>query len=261
MQPRELCIWALCSFAALAFSSVAKASPPRAAMPEPLIGETITDIDRSEAGEVEFDVTALVHRTTLTSLNGFSGALECEYGVTRQLGVALEVGFTKGLGPDAATAPFEPGLNLGAAWALLHDVTRDIHLQLESRLRLLREKSSDLVEFEDSNLAAAVDLRGGARSGLWTLRSGLGFGFGGHSRRAAPLRANLSLFRELGTSSPIGFAGVEVDGDWGRLAPVVVAPTAVFGTRPFRLGVAVLMAISEAGPIPGIMVRLIYEPD
>ena len=230
-------------------------------MPEALIGESITDIDRSEAGELEFDFTTTAHRTALPTLSGLAGAVECEYGLTKRLGLSLEVSVTKGLGPDSASAPFEPGVTLGAAWALLHDFGRDIHLQLESRVRLVKETTSDLVEFEDSNLPAAIDLRGGARSDLWTVRGALGVGFGAHSRRAAPIRGNIGLFRELGTTTPIGFAGLEVDGDWARASPVLLVPTAVFGSRPFRLGLAIPVAISEVGPIPGVMVRLIYEPD
>jgi hypothetical protein len=33
----------------------------------------------------------------------------------------------------------------------------------------------------------------------------------------------------------------------------------VFGSHPFRLGFAILTAITDVGPSPGILVRLIYE--
>lgn len=229
-------------------------------MPEPLIGESITDIDRSQAGELELDFTMEAHRTRLSTLNIVSGALELEWGVTRYLGLAFEVSGSKGLGPDSASVPFEPGLRAGAAWALLHDFARDIHLQLESSVRVLTEENEALIESEDSPMRATVDLRGGIRQAQWTVRTGLGIGFGGHSSHAVPIRANLAVFSELRPSAPIGFVGLEVDGDWGRRNPVFLAPTMVFGSHPFRLGVAIPTAITDVGPSPGILVRLIYEP-
>jgi len=230
-------------------------------MPEPLIGESITDLDRSEAGELELDVTTTVHRTTSPTLNALTASVEAEYGLTDRLGLALEVGLSKGFGPDSAAAPFEPAVTAGAAWALLHDFARDIHLQLESRVFLVRETRSDLIEFEDSNLPVTLDLRFGARGELGTVRAGLGVGFGAHSRREIPIRGNIAVFTELRPAAPIGFVGLEVDGDWARAAPVLLVPTAVFGSHPIRLGLAIPTAISNVGPVPGVMLRVIYEPD
>ena len=238
----------------------AERPPGKTPMPEPLIGESVTDLDRSEAGELEIDFTVVARRTRLPTLSVGSGAIELEWGVTRDLGLAVEVGISKGLGPDSALVSFEPGLRVAAAWALIHDFARDIHLQLESSARVLTEKNEELIESEDSPMRASVDLRGGVRQGRWTLRSGIGVGFGGHSRHALPIRANLAVFSELRPSAPIGFVGLEVDGDWGRRSPVILAPTLVFGSHPFRLGFAILTAITDVGPSPGILVRLIYEP-
>jgi hypothetical protein len=238
----------------------AERPPDKTPMPEPLIGESITDIDRSEAGELEIDFTVVARRTRLPTLNVATGAIELEWGVTRHLGLAFEVGVSKGLGPDSASVPFEPGLRAAAAWGLFHDFAHDIHLQLESSARVLSERNEGLIESEDSPMRASVDLRGGARQGQWTLRSGIGVGFGGHSRHAVPIRANLAVFSELRPSAPIGFVGLEVDGDWGRRNPVFLAPTMVFGSHPFRLGFGILTAITDVGPSPGILVRLIYEP-
>src|SRR5260370_30376570 len=134
----------------------AEGQPGKTPMPEPLIGESITDLDRSEAGELEIDFTVVARRTRLPTLSVGSGAIELEWGVTRDLGLAVEVGISKGLGPDSALVSFEPGLRVAAAGGLIHDFARDIHLHLESSAGGLTEMNEKLIGGEDLPLPASV---------------------------------------------------------------------------------------------------------
>ena len=55
-------------------------------MPEPLIGESVTDLDGTEAGELEVDATGLVHPP-----DGFwSSGVEVEWRALPRLGISLE---------------------------------------------------------------------------------------------------------------------------------------------------------------------------
>jgi len=235
-------------------------APVRAAMPEPLIGESITDIDRSEAGELEIDFTTSAWRTTTPGLNLWSSSIEVEWGATKHLGLALDFSGATGVGQNSAAVPFDLGLRLGAAWALIHDFERDIHLQLEASARVLKEETENSLELGESSRRGAVDLRGGARRGLWTLRGALGIGLGGSGPRAVSLRGSVAIFHELKPWTRIGFAGLEVEADGGRTDPVVLAPTVVFGWSRLRLGSALVGNVTGAGLSLGVMLRVIYEP-
>ncbi len=51
------------------------ARPVRAKMPEPLLTESITDLDGSEAGEVEVDVNGSVLRRTRTGVRQWQSSV------------------------------------------------------------------------------------------------------------------------------------------------------------------------------------------
>ena len=73
-----------------------------------------------------------------------------------------------------------------------------------------------------------------------------------------------AVLRELGGW---GFVGVELDGDWGRRTPAVLAPQALLDLKraglPLRIGVAVPWApVARSGdPGIGVVFRAIVEVD
>src|SRR4051812_42505740 len=105
-------VWvtALCLASGTAVAQV----PGRHPMPEPLLAESVTDIDSSEAGELELDVSAARTSPGRTWL----AAAEVEWRALERLGLALEVG----AGLDAAARSEDPmSVRLAAAFVLLHD--------------------------------------------------------------------------------------------------------------------------------------------
>src|SRR2546425_5121584 len=66
-------------------------SPVRAKMPEPLLTESITDLDGARAGEVEVDVNGLVLRRT-SAVRQWQTSVEVEWRALERLGLALDLG-------------------------------------------------------------------------------------------------------------------------------------------------------------------------
>jgi hypothetical protein len=99
-------------------------------LPEPMIAESITNIDGTEAGELEFDVEALLLR--LSSGGTASGlGVEAEWRATRNLGLAVEAAVTRA----ASDEPTPGQVRAGLAWSLGHDLARDLHVQAEATAR------------------------------------------------------------------------------------------------------------------------------
>jgi hypothetical protein len=235
-------------------------------MPEPLIGESITDLARSEQGELEVDLTGTLRPATATTSALWAGSLEAEWRATERLGLAMEVGFSNAGADPGSSGSTETSFRAAASWALLHDFARDFHLQAEASVRLLRENEADLGRLVDpgnSRLPVSFGLRGGIRQGAWTVRGALGAAAGGGSAHAVPLRGDISLFGEFRCGGICGFAGLELDGDWSWRDPWLLAPTVVFdGARfglPLRLGLAAPLALSAEGTRGAVLLRLIYE--
>ncbi len=102
-------------------------------MPEPLLGESITDLDGTEAGELEVDVTGLSRRPG----DLWTGELEVEWRALTRLGLSLEAGAAhQGAGSGVATS-----LRPSASFVLFHDPVRDLHLMLDASVRLLENDS------------------------------------------------------------------------------------------------------------------------
>ncbi len=214
-------------------------------MPEPLLGESITDLDGTEAGELEVDVTGLSRRPG----DLWTGELEVEWRALTRLGLSLEAGAAhQGAGSGVATS-----LRPSASFVLFHDPVRDLHLMLDASVRLLENDSE--AEPGEPALPLAFSLRGGIRRGPLTLRGALGGGAGGHSAHTVPLRAQGAALLE----APFGFWGIEADGDFARSSPWVLAPELVLGTRALHVGVAMPWELG-AGRL-GAFVRLIFEVD
>src|SRR5207245_9399025 len=77
-------------------------SPVRARMPEPLLTESITDLDGALAGEVEIDVSASVLRRA-TGPGQWQSSVEVEWRAVERLGLALERGVGRGRGSRTAS--------------------------------------------------------------------------------------------------------------------------------------------------------------
>lgn len=65
------------------------AAPERLPMPEPLLGETLTDLNSDEAGELELEGTGVVLLPGEGDSPEWAGALEAEWRVTERLGLGL----------------------------------------------------------------------------------------------------------------------------------------------------------------------------
>jgi hypothetical protein len=259
-------IAAVLAAAALLATGSASAEAGRGRMPEPLLGESLTDLDGREAGELELDVTGLgLRRSGGGAL--WRGALEAEWRATERFGLGLDVGLASPGGAVAATAL---SLRAAASFSLFHGVEQDAHLQLEASAELFDRDDAQLIDPGESALPFAAGLRAGWRSasGLWTLRGYLGGSAGGTSAHLVPVRAQAALLLALltGGRSP-GFLGVELDGDWGRRAPVLIAPNVVLDGAPIGVRAKVGIAApwspqARAGEAAlGLLVRLIVELD
>jgi len=215
-------------------------------MPEPLLGESITDIDNAQAGEFELDATGLFRRPG----DLWNSGLEIEWRALPRLGLALEAaGSRQGSDGKGIGGSFRPS----ASFVLLHDPVRDLHFMADATARLF-ENDADAEPGEPA-LPVAFSLRGALRRGTLTLRGAIGAGVGGHSAHAVPLRAQAAALLE----AQFGFWGIEIDGDLARSSPWVIAPQTVLGTGSFQVGAALTW---EPGVNRlGALVRLILQFD
>jgi hypothetical protein len=208
-------------------------------MAEPLIGETITDIDGDEAGEGEVDGTAWGNTRLRAPAFGL-GELELEIKLTRRIGIAVAVEASG----DPSSAFQAVGVRVGAALGLLHDWRHDLHLQLEATARAFEAERSDGDRVE-SDAPYRVGLRAGYRHVWLTLRAGAGLSFGGE--RLAPVWLDLAILGEWGRPRGRSFAGVEMVSDFSLRIPVVVIPEIAIGFAarrfPLRVGAGVPIGV------------------
>jgi hypothetical protein len=115
-------------------------------MPEPLIGESVTDIDSLDAGELELDLTETTLRRTPSETGGMMTSLETEWRATKNLGLSAEL----------ATSSDETVEFSGtASWSLVHDLQRGFHLQAEIGIRSGEASNR---EWEDASLPLSFGL-------------------------------------------------------------------------------------------------------
>jgi hypothetical protein len=229
-------------------------------MPEPLLEETVTDIDGATAGELEMDATG----SWLAPRSGrapWSSEVEAEWRVTRRLGFAAEL--SVGAPPPGQPDSIDAGVRLATALSLIHAWAYDFHAQVEATGRFF--ESREPLSLGDSALPYSVDLRTGLRRGWLTMRSGLGVGIDTSRGGDAALRASLALLGQVGPPGRF-FAGFEVVADFGRSAPFVIAPEAAYTTGttvPVRLGVALPWLLDrDAGTAAyGVLARVMLELD
>lgn len=233
-------------------------------IPEPLLTETVTDIDGAEAGEVEIEANGSSLRALHGGAYAVDGSLEVEWLVTRRLGVRVEPTLSRDA--DGAPASTAGGVSGGVSWKLLQDFERRLHVDVELLARVPWE-TSPIVQPGDPALPLAFDVRGAfqtAASGVLSLRWSAGAGAFG-SAEHVPLRGSVAILAPFEGSGRFGFWGVEVDADGARHAPTVVAFEAVPNLEPaglpFRIGLALPWVVGERDDRPsvGVFLRIFYE--
>lgn len=233
-------------------------------MPEPLIAESVTDIDGESQGELEFDLTSAFARSRQTGADGGTIQAEAEWRATRRLGLSFEVDADRSRASRESPRDANVSGSFAASWILLHDFARDMHLQLEFGARIGAGEKTDSLAPAESLLPYFSGLRFGRRWSHWTLRSGVGVSFGD----GTSLVGALAVFRE--TVSKAGrqfYFGLELNGNTARRRPLEIDPEVVFtlpiGSTPPRLGAAILWSPSHegSGASVGALLRLIVEID
>jgi hypothetical protein len=253
-----LAAWMLTCGHAAAQQETEHERPP---IPEPLLNETMTDIDGSEPGELELSANGSRRQALKGSSYVLQTSLEAEWLATRRLGIYLEPAFVNQDPPPSHTASKNAiGVAGGLSWKLLQDFENDFHLQAEVGGRYPLEPSTE-TEPGDPALPFALDLRAALRIGGWTLRGSAGGTAGGRAAHL-PLRSSLCAFKALGAHS---FIGIEADGDGARQHPFLLAADAVLSLAatglPLKIGVSVPWALGlpSRQPSLGVFVRLFLE--
>jgi hypothetical protein len=237
------------SFCLATLAANAHAGEGRAKLPEPVVAESITDIDASESGELEGDLVGAAAAT-----GSWAASVEAEWRATERLGVAAEGGLAR----EGATSSSD--LLVGLSWLLAADRAREMYLQVEAS-GALEPPRSDLapIALGDPTLPYAFGLRWAARRGWWTLRAGLGTEFGGTPRpRGAPLRSSVALLGQLGPLVP----GIELLADGERAPALRLAPTVLWDASSVHVPVHVGAAVLWAPRTPtAALLRLVVEFD
>jgi hypothetical protein len=231
-------------------------------MPEPILGESVTDIDGAHAGELEVSGAGGSLRSRTGGGVLALATLEAEWLVTSHLGLRIEPGVVHVEGEPGSQD--EWGVGGTASWKLVRDFEDDFYLQGEIGAETA-EQQGTFVTPDRSALPYLFDALAGWRTGRWTLRASAGAAAGGASPHP-PLRTALALLWALDRSGLAGFFGVEgiVDGTWASpffVAPDLVADLAPIGV-PARLGLAIPWApgAGSSQPSLGVYLRLIVEP-
>ncbi len=250
-----------------AATALADTDEPRGAapIPEPIVTETVTDIDGHEAGEYEVEATVMNLRPLGRGGYRAVASAELEWLVTSRLGFRMEPSFAHELDGQLGDATNEVGGSLAVSWKLFHDFRRNVHVQLEAVGRL-PWRHEVTAEPGEPALPVAFDLPVAVRGGAFVVRGAVGWGVGGVGEHA-PVRSKLALLTDLGPSHRFGFWGIELDADGARRAPFVVALDVVPDLTPlglpFQFGVALPWTIGAHSDEPslGLMFRLIFESE
>jgi hypothetical protein len=231
-------------------------------MSEPVLAETITDIDGREGGETEIEMYASVLRSRSGGAFDLQLGPELELLLPYRLGIKVEPFFER-----AASAGASPsnsgGFGGGVSWKVLQDFEHDFHLQAEAT-GVYPAETSRYVQPGESPLPFTFDLRSGFRCGFLTLRDSIGVAAGGTSAHA-PLRGSAAFLMDLERSGRFGFWGVEVEADGARPNPVVVAldlvPNLTPAGLPFAIGFVLPYSVGADGHAPsyGFFLRILIE--
>jgi len=228
-------------------------------MPEPVLSESVTDIDGSRAGELEVDLTGFGGHGGDAHL--WQGTLEVETRVTDHLGLAVEFGYSWASTPESG-----PGLRVAASWSLLHNFEIGLHGQVELSARFVGQVENG-PNLGDSRLPFSGAFRLGLDRQWWTLRLGVGAATGGApSAHAIPAFASVTVFLNFGEGRWCSL-GLDSLADWTRPNPFTVAPTLLLNGNPihlpWKIGVVALYGPSGGGQPSwfGLVVRLIGDFD
>jgi hypothetical protein len=261
-NPRPVVI-ALAATATFASSSTGAAVPVSAGepLPEPILGETVTDIDGIEAGEVELEANGSVMRALRGRAYALDASVEIEWLFTRDLGLRLE----PSLGRDAdGVSSVGAGLSGGLSVKALQDFERQVYVDVELVGRLPTPGDTPVVQVGDPAQPLAGDVHAGLRIGLLTLRGSAGVGAGG-APTGLPLRGGAAVLLPIDPSGRFGFWGLEIDADGARPAPAAIAlnvvPNFVPAGIPVRVGLALpwIPGEQDTRPSLGIYLRIFYE--
>lgn len=262
--------WLLAALACSPLAAPAQGFSPRQSwyatkLPEPLLGESITDLDGTKAGEVELDHTALGLPSKGARPGSLRASAELEWRITERFGLGIEVGGSR----EGAPALVTPALSVGVSYALFHDLARDLHLMAEVRARLLEENESGIslpvADPSEPGRRVMAGLRGGGRYGLLTVRAAAALEAVGDSAHVVPLRLELAALGSFGPRGAWGFGGLELIADWTRpgilvWAPMVLLDGAWLGL-PVKLAGSVPLQRDEGSWRYSGMVRLLFELD
>jgi hypothetical protein len=240
---------------------MAETPPERPPIPEPILVETITDIDAPEAGEIELELNSSYLRSRSGDAYELQVGPEIEWLATDRLGTMLEV---FGAREAAAGQPSSNrlGASAGLSWKLLHAFAHDFHLQVEVRGRY----PADLATADpgESPMPLSIDLLSALRAGRWTLRNSIGVSVG-HAPAHVPLRGSAVLLTGFGSSQRNGFWGFEATADGAKVAPFALAldvvPDLTSVGLPFRVGLVGSYSFGAPATIPswGVFIRVFIE--
>ena len=234
-----------------------------APMPEQVLTESITDLDAFEAGETEFALNGQTLHAAHGGARAWQVSVEAEWRATNRLGLRLEPSYAN-LDEEGRSREF--GLQVAAAYGLVHDFKRNFHLQVEATARLTGDEKPFESQPGDFSLPYTAGVRVGKRFGSWTLRPGAGAEVGAKAAHL-PLWFGMGVLYGLGSAGKYGFVGIEVDADAGRQTPFIVAPDFMVDAKPiglpFRLGFAIpyVLGADKREPSVGFYLRLLVRTE
>src|SRR5579863_415790 len=236
----------------------AEAPPERPPIPEPILMETITDIDAPEAGEIEVEFNSSYLRSRRGGAYELELGPEIEWLSTNRLGTMLELFGGREAAADAPSAN-RFGATAGLSWKLLHAFDHDFHLQAEVRGRYPADLST--ADPGESSLPLSIDLLSALRLGRWTIRNSIGVSVG-HAPAHVPLRGSAVLLSGFGGSQRNGFWGFEATADGAKVAPFALAldlvPDLTPAGLPFRIGLVGSYSFGAPATVPswGVFIRV-----
>jgi hypothetical protein len=231
---------------------------PRAPMPEPLVFETATDIDSLQSGELEVDIVGSAQRRADDG-SGWSTAVSLESRVTSRFGFEAELGAA---GPFSSAEAAGWSGRLTTSFVVLHDVGRDLHLQLEASAG--HDGSLLFDQPGDPALPYLAGIRWGVRWARFTLRGGLDSVFGGRAAHA-PFLGDVETLVQWAAPELPSYAGLELGPDLARAAPFDVIPEIAFGFRfafvPAHVGIALPVMLNTRGSITSTstFLRIVFD--
>jgi hypothetical protein len=190
-----------------------EASGADGTLPEPILVESITDVDAREAGELELELFTAAAGFTKDA--AYAMRLEAEWRVSRLIGLKLELGFDR-------LQAFEPSVSAGVSFSLFHAERLGLHAQavVYGRWPFETAELAVLDPGEPSTIVAAgVHLAWQWR--LLAARLEVTGGYGGEIAHA-PVRTNGAVL----FGNKTAFLGFEAMADFARPKPLVLAAEA-----------------------------------